>query len=414
MKNSITYPGLFILTTLISLSGCRNPREKNSHELNLVYTRGTYGSDAAFFKKNNISFIELKDSSTGAFVLIVPGYQARVMTSTAGGYEGKSFGWINYKHIESGVVSQQFNPFGGEERFWLGPEGGPFSVYFRKGDEHVFSNWKVPAQLDTDTFDLVSANETYASFTKDFSLTNAAGTLMDIGVERNISLLDRSSVENVLNMEFDDSLSFVAYETENTLINKGSKEWTRNSGFLSIWMLGMFNPSEKGVVVIPFKPDNPGIVTDDYFGKVPGDRLIIKDSILFFRVDGKHRSKIGISPEGAENVCGSYDPDSHTLTLLWLSLPEKSMPYVNSKWGPQDNPLKGDAVNSYNDGPVEDGSIMGPFYELESSSPAALLSPGEKITHIQKIFHITGDEAKLSTISENLFGVTIDDIKSAF
>jgi len=50
--------------------------------------------------------------------------------------------------------------------------------------------------------------------------------------------------------------------------------------------------------------------------------------------------------------------------------------------------MKGDAVNSYNDGPVTDGSIMGPFYEIESSSPAANLSPGEKITHTQRIFHI--------------------------
>jgi hypothetical protein len=34
----------------------------------------------------------------------------------------------------------------------------------------------------------------------------------------------------------------------------------------------------------------------------------------------------------------------------------KSLKYVNSKWGQQDDPYKGDVVNSYNDGPVEDGS----------------------------------------------------------
>jgi hypothetical protein len=76
--------------------------------------------------------------------------------------------------------------------------------------------------------------------------------------------------------------------------------------------------------------------------------------------------------------------------------------------------LQGDVVNSYNDGPVEDGSIMGPFYEIESSSPAALLAPGERITHTQRTFHITGDEQELNRITTKLFGITIGEIKSVF
>ncbi len=405
---------MFILAIIIYCSGCRNSPEKKHIEMNKEFATGTYGSDAAFFKKNNISFLELKDSSNGAYVLIVPAYQGRVMTSTSGGYEGKSYGWINYKHILSGNLSSQFNPFGGEERFWLGPEGGPFSIYFKKGDEQVFANWKVPAEIDTEPFDLVSGSDNSALFKKGFSLSNASGALLEVGVERKITLLDRASAEQALNLVIDATLPFVAYETENTLTNRGKNAWTKESGFLSIWLLGMFNPSERGVVVIPFKPVKGKVVTDDYFGKVPADRLIKKDSILYFRTDGKYRSKIGIAPEGARSLCGSYDPDSKSLTILWLSLPEEKMSYVNSKWGIQDDPLKGDAVNSYNDGPVEDGSIMGPFYEIESSSPAALLQPGESISHIQRIFHISGDESKLSGITEKLFGVTIDNIKNAF
>jgi len=179
----------------------------------------------------------------------------------------------------------------------------------------------------------------------------------------------------------------------------------------------MFNPSEKGVVFIPFKTGDEAklgkIVTDDYFGKVPADRLIVKDGVLFFKTDGKCRSKIGLSPERSLPYCGSYDPNSQVLTLLWFSKPEQAAKYVNSKWGKQENTLKGDAVNSYNDGPVADGSIMGPFYEIESSSPAALLAPGEKITHKQRIFHISGDEAHLSLITEKLFNLPISLIKQA-
>jgi len=382
------------------------------------FVKGTYGYDVAFFSSRHIQTIELKDDQSKASLLLVPGYQGRVMTSSAGGNEGQSFGWINYKLIESGEVSNQFNPYGGEERIWLGPEGGPFSIYFPKGKEQIYANWVVPKEIDTKPFDVVSQTPGSVSFRKEFALPNASGTNMEIGVERNVKLLTRSEAEKVLQLPLDTSLNFVAYESENILTNKGKSAWVEKTGFLSIWLLSMFNPSEKGVVFIPFKEGSEAdlgkIVTDDYFGKVPSDRLLVKDGVLFFKTDGKYRSKIGISPQRSLPYCGSYDPENQVLTLLWYSKPEKPAKYVNSKWGNQDNLLSGDAVNSYNDGPVENGSIMGPFYEIESSSPAALLAPNEKITHRQRIFHISGNETKLSLITEKLFNVPISVIKQAF
>jgi hypothetical protein len=401
------------LAAVILAAGCGTGNKENK-TMDDEFSIGTYGYDVAFFDKYGIETINLTDELSGAAVLVVPAYQGRVMTSTSGGVKGQSYGWINYKHIESGVLSDQFNPFGGEERFWLGPEGGPFSIYFRKGDEQVFPNWKVPAALDNEPFEVVQKSQSAAAFRKDFSLVNAAGTEMNIGVERKITLLGLNDAEKFLGVRPKGSLSFVGYETVNTLVNKGNNAWDRNSGFLSVWLLGMFNPSESGVVFIPFKSSAGKVITDDYFGKVPSDRLIVKDSLLFFRTDGKYRSKIGISPGGAKPLAGGYDPVSKSLTILMFTLPEENRPYVNSKWGEQDDPLQGDAVNSYNDGPVEDGSIMGPFYEIESSSPAALLNPGEKITHTQRTFHITGEEQELNQITTKLFGVTIEEIKSIF
>ena len=84
--------------------------------------------------------------------MVIPAWQGRVMTSSASGDEGDSFGGINYRFIDKGEISTQFNPVGGEERFWLGPEGGPFSLYFKGGQEQVYDNWVVPAVLDTEPF----------------------------------------------------------------------------------------------------------------------------------------------------------------------------------------------------------------------------------------------------------------------
>ena len=406
-----------LIASVIFLSGCTNRGVKKAEE-QTVYPKGTYGYDVSFFKRHNIETIELKDSITNTSVLIAPGYQGRVMTSTSAGSEGNSFGWINYKYIEAGKFNEQFNPVGGEERLWLGPEGGPFSIYFLPGKEQVFANWRVPAAIDTEPFETVEKSAFKVSFKREFTLTNASGTVLPVGIERSIKLLNKQETENCIGIALKQGVSAVVYETTNTLINRGTNVWDEKSGALSIWMLSMFNPSPKGVVFIPFKTDkeaDPGtIVNDEYFGKVPSDRLIIKDSLLFFRVDGKHRSKIGITPKRVLPYAGGYDPINKVLTLLWCDLPETPSKYVNSKWGNQDDPFSGDVVNSYNDGPVDDGSIMGPFYEIESSSPAAFLQPGGKISHTQRIFHISGEEDDLNEITQKIFGVAIDEIKSVF
>jgi hypothetical protein len=180
----------------------------------------------------------------------------------------------------------------------------------------------------------------------------------------------------------------------------------------------MFNPSPATTIVIPFKTgpeEKLGTqVNDAYFGKVPADRLVVKDGVLFFSGDGQYRSKIGLSPLRAMPILGSYDAVNQVLTIVQYNKPRGAMDYVNSMWELQDEPYKGDVVNSYNDGPPEPGAEpMGPFYELETSSPAAALKPGETISHVHRTFHLQGPEADLDQIAKATLGVTIDQIKSA-
>lgn len=403
---------------VILVAGCTSPDNKRNTEMTQKLnepTKGTYGYDVAFFNKENVKTIELKDTASKACVLLIPAYQGRVMTSTAGGAEGLSYGWINHDLISSGKVSRQFNPFGGEERFWLGPEGGPYSIYFEPGKEQVFENWQVPAVLDTEPFDVKTQNSDQVTFVKDVTLKNASGTEFKVGIERKISLLPADTLSALLSVDVPAGCDLVAYQTENTITNTGDAAWTKKGGLLSVWMLGMFNPSSSTTVFIPYKPDGNGaIVNDEYFGKVPADRLIVENGTIFFKIDGKLRSKIGVPPGRATELCGSYDEEKKVLTLLWCSLPSKPSDYVNSKWGKQDNPYEGDVINSYNDGPVEDGSIMGPFYEIETSSPAAALAPGESLTHIQRVVHMQGEPAALASVVKSLFNLDLNAIAAKF
>lgn len=386
---------------------------------------GTFGYDAAFLQKHTDAFIL---GSGDAQVLVVPAYQARVMTSTIGGAGGPSFGWLNYKVIEAGILppparqgklEDHIFVFGGEERFWIGPEGGQFGLYFPPGAPFDFAHWHTPAAIDTEPYAVVKKTDTLAVFHKDAEFVNYTGTTFKVGIDRTIRLLGAAETSLSFGIALTPEVRAVAYESENRLTNRGEKPWTRQSGLLSIWLLGMYKPTPTTTIVIPFK-DGPEAdlgprVNDAYFGKVPPDYLIVKDRVLFFRGDGTRRGKIGISPARSLGIAGSYDADGKVLTLVACTVPKRHEGYVNSMWEIQKEPFAGDALNSYNDGPPEPGKPpMGPFYELETSSPAAALKPGESIRHVQRTVHLTGPEATLDAVARARLGVGLADITAAF
>ena len=367
--------------------------------------------------KEHTDVIVLSDETGTAQVAVVPAYQGRVMTSTTDGTV--SFGWINHDLISSGKTVPHINIYGGEDRFWMGPEGGQFSIFFKQGDPFDWDHWQVPAVIDTEPFDVVSQSRDEAVFTGQAQMTDYSGTARNVKLNRTVRLLGADDAERLLGVTVPDGVKVVGSETDNLLTNAGEEAWTKESGALSIWILGMFNRSDESTVVVPFKSgpeDELGTkVNDEYFGKVPADRLVVKDDVLLFKVDSPFQSKIGISPKRAKPVLGSYDAVGKVLTLVQYTKPEGVMDYVNSMWALQDDPFAGDVVNSYNDGPPEPGAeAFGAYYEMESSSPAGLLGQNESISHVHRTFHIQGEESDLDPIARATLGTSIDEIKNAF
>lgn len=408
-----TYLLLINLLIVITLYSCKTqPKTKNNTMKKP--SNGTYSFDKGFLEKYTKP-IELKNGD--AAILLVPEYQGRVMTSTCNGDDGFSFGWINYDLIKQQKFVKHFNPFGGEERFWIGPEGGQFSVYFEKNKAFVFDNWFVPEEIDTKPFSLVSQDENSVQFKKAMHLTNYSGTNFELEVTRNINLLSKNQVKNTLGIS-GEAVSMVAYESSNSIQNMGEQAWQKETGLLSIWMLGMLIPSPEVTVVIPVKSGDEqhlgAHVNDDYFGKVSGDRLKVIDNTIFFKADGKSRGKIGVPPLRSTGLMGSYDAQNNALTILECIIPENATDFVNSAWEIQEKPYSGDALNSYNDGPLEDGSQMGPFYELESSSPALALKPQESYKHVQRTYHFKGDKQTLDKIAKKVLKVSIAEIENIF
>jgi len=373
---------------------------------------GTYGYDVNFLQQHTKKVLELHDKDNQARVLLSADYQGRVMTSTATGDTGTSYGWLNYNLIASGEKKSQFNPVGGEERFWMGPEGGQYSIYFKGGDSFNIVHWQVPAIIDTVMYDVVQADNAKAIFSKTTTLTNYSGTTFNIAIQRSISLLDKNAIAQKLNTTIPGNIHCVGYETDNQIKNIGTSDWKKEKGLLSIWLLGMMTPTEETKVIIPFKPlpNARSFITDNYFGTIPPERLQVKDSVLCFTCDGKYRSKIGLSPLIAKSIAASYDFKKNVLTLILFPVDKNGL-YVNSKWELQKEPYKGDVVNSYNDGPLQDGTQLGPFYEIESSSPASELKKGETREYKETTCHLQGDYESLRQLAKQLLGVELNDLK---
>src|SRR5262249_6782461 len=121
------------------------------------------------------------------------------------------------------------------------------------------------------------------------------------------------------------------------------------------------------------------------------------------------------SPSRALPIAGSYDSAGHVLTLVQYTRPPGAAEYVNSMWEVQREPYKGDVLNSYNDGPPALGKPpLGPFYELETSSPALSLSPGASRTHVHRTFHLVGPEEELDRIARATLKVGLAELENAF
>ena len=385
----------------------------------------SFAEDVEFLRRHTpIVMLERGDAA----VAIAPAYQGRVMTSTFDRESGPGFGWINRPVVERGVLpeaerkgrlEEHIHIFGGEERFWLGPEGGQFGIFFPPGSSFEFAQWRTPAAIDTDAFELVESTPEHLLFRHRCQLENFSGTMFDVGIERSVELLGAAIITELLGIEPAEGVRGVGYQTDNRITNMGERAWSRDTGLLSIWLLGMYNPSPRTTVVIPYVAGDEAelgpVVNDSYFGKVPGEHLRVDKGVLFFRGDGTRRGKIGIGPGRSKGVAGSYDAEGGVLTLVGYNVQRAPDGFVNSMWEHQQAPYSGDVINSYNDGsPAPGEPPLGPFYELETSSPAAALKPGETMRHVQWTLHLQGVDDLLDPIARQVLGVGIEAIAAGF
>lgn len=380
-------------------------------------TQSNYAQDVAFLK-DHTKIVELAGPGS-AKIAVAPAWQGRVMTSSIGSKGlGASFGWINAPLISTRQNDTVFNNYGGEDRFWLGPEAGQYGLWFTNGQPFDLDHWKTPAGLNDTAFDVTSQGKRSVAMAAEFEVSNYSGATFACAVGRTISVIDQDQVASQLGATVPAGVKMVAFQSRNTLANVGQAAWGKDGGLLSVWILGQFKPLPRGKVIVPFVPgeDNVSMLgrraTTDYFGQIPQERCNVSDECVTFSCDGKFRSKIGVLPARSKGLLGSYDPDGGVLTIVSFNQPAGAhrLPYVNSLWEHQKSPFTGDAINSYNHGSTSPDARPDGFYELESSSPAAELSAGGSITHVHRTYHFIADPAKLQEMALKILGVDLAEI----
>jgi hypothetical protein len=368
---------------------------------------------------------ELASDDGAARVAVCPEWQGRVMTSTCGGPDGASFGFLNRDFIEAGKTDPRFNNYGGEDRMWLSPEGGQFSLWFKPGQAQTLENWYTPPALNEGPFEMApGASKSSCRLTRRMQLDNASGTRFDFAVTRDVRLLQAGDLGELFGDAAAELMSGpgvrrIAYETVNSIANQGAAV-TKEGGLVSIWVLGMLNCGPQTVVIVPYKPGDASqlgpAVRSDYFGTVPPERLKVLPQAILFRADGEFRSKIGTSQRGARNVLGSIDFQAGALTLVRFTMPDDpaAHPYMNNLWqAEQAEPYVGDVANSYNDGPLGPGKKgLGAFFEVESLSPATGLAVGQSLTHRHATIHVQAETSLLSRLAREVLGVDLAAVQN--
>lgn len=320
----------------------------------------------------------------------------------------EGFGWVNHKLIQSKKSQAHINAFGGEDRFWIGPEAGKFGIFFEPNQDQTFTNWQTPACIDSEPFKVVNTSNNRIELSHTAKFKNYQNFEFEIGINRLIQILSKEQIASALNLEVNNQLNCVGFTSENTLENLSSSQWDKSTGLLNIWILGMFKPSNKGWALLPTQKG--ATINTNYFKSDFNNRLIETENLTLYKTDGNAKGKIGLSPNHDKNVVGSFDFEKNILTIVTYETNKEDV-FLNSEWNFDAPPYLGDVLNVYNDGKNEDGSILGPYYELETSSSSKELKKNERIYHKHSTFHLSGDFYELNQVCWSVFGADLNTLK---
>jgi hypothetical protein len=313
---------------------------------------------------------------------------------------------------EGRVASFAFGPFTkplGQERLWLAPEWGPFSLFHEQGVEQNRGTYHQP-EVFQGGYDVIWRKPDLVTVARAMSLENASGHRLDMTVERTFRPLTIEDVELALNVGLPHDVKYVGFASENRLMYPGDSAWTEAAGTAALWPISSFPATDETVVIAPYDRRGTGSeVYGGYLGEPGSDRLIVdgEHGVILFRADGQSLGKIGLNAARAEEVIGAIDFQRNVLMIVHHDQMAKSR-YINMRPTQAEGEVfEGDAVLAYN----HSGTDGEHYFNLETVGPALTLEPGQSVAHHHRTLVFGGDVEQLSAISEKVLGVALADVR---
>ncbi len=135
-----------LIYTVVFLAGCAATQNKIMNNNSMSF------ANEVDFLRQYTKTIVLETGNEK--VAVCPELQGKIMVSSLNGDNGQTFAWVNRGHIASGVNDPVINSYGGEDRLWLGPQFGQFSIYNLPGDP--FDKWFTPPPFNSAPFLVIS------------------------------------------------------------------------------------------------------------------------------------------------------------------------------------------------------------------------------------------------------------------
>ena len=354
-------------------------------------------------------------------VVVAPSLMGRVMAAGFEGERGETDAFVFEQQIRDGFSHEgkgTWNNFGGAERVWFGPDGGPFGTFFPPGAPQTYQHMRFQPALNRAEYRIVERGSSGKRVVlgADIELANHAGQRFRLEVRREVEVLE--SCPFVVDPE--DRVESVGFESRTTAKNVGTEPITRRTGPVTIWTVGQFDCRDHSVVMIPIRKGpaselgepvcmeytrhvTPGGVVPDRFMSVGEDRVLIG-------ANGRAQIKLDVWKRRCLGRLGAIDLERNAMTIVDFDFhPHKD--YAATYWLPYDGDpydgapisvmvVAGDAQNT--------GSL--PFHELESFSPALFPGPGESFGHVNRTFHLRGDREAIAKVCRRHFHVDLESL----